>query len=150
MGVCAQQHRVSTGKYNSILFKVCDKSNVKMGEFMSAGRSLMISSPFMGLILYMYIILLCLLMALFIDISLKKDSLPSTSETNPIFFRTNSHGDILNICFFIIIYNLPKLFQRKFSPTFLKVNIKKHFCHITNCVLYTFWVATLNLILIII
>ena len=44
---------------------------------------------------------------------------------------------------------MPKFTQRKFSPKFLKVNIKKHFCHITNCVLYTFWVATLNLILII-
>ena len=74
MGICVQQHRICTGRYNSMYFKECKFVN-KTKDDLSVGEVLKISVSVVGLICYMYII--CLLMALCIETSLSS----SASET---------------------------------------------------------------------
>ena len=63
MGVCAQQHRVMTGMYNSILLKTCTNNLV---DETSVTDALILTISVVGLILYLYI--LCLLMAVCVEI----------------------------------------------------------------------------------
>ena len=71
MGVCAQQHRITTGRYNSFYF---NKIVNKFKEYMGVGKALTTFLSMVGLILYLYIV--CLLMALYIDVS--KMGIPPT------------------------------------------------------------------------
>ena len=97
MGVCAQQHRVITGMYNSILLKACTNNLV---DEISATDALILTLSVVGLILYLYI--LCLLMAVCVEIphcSVQHSHHLAISQTlsNPYF--CNKYRELLNTCF---------------------------------------------------
>ena len=143
MGVCPQQHRISTGRYNSIYFRECMFVN-KSKDDMSIGRALRISISVVGLICYMYVI--CLLMALFIETTLNQTLISRIHPT----VKLNSLRELTNIGIFIIIYSsLPKFAaHNKFS---LRKRIISHFRVFNNNITqYTLWIFALNLSLIVI
>ena len=115
-----------------------------------------------GLIIYGYI--LCLLIALFIDVSLKQHkTLLFTSSFNerPKFFHINSEAmllrDHINNCFIILIICIYKKTTQNIIGDKNNKKVLKYFCNIKNssCISiiaaqYTYWIACLNLVLIII
>ena len=74
MGVCALQHRIVTGRYNSVLVvkRFGDRSENPDDAFLDNLTAII---HILGVLLYVYI--LCILMALFIDASLKQNVLKS-------------------------------------------------------------------------
>ena len=148
MGVCAQQHRVSTGRYNCVQFnKVVNilKNN------MSVGKALIITFYVVGLILYMYI--LCLLMALFIEISLNQTSYRSY----PMKFAFNIPASEISptILIILLIFHLLKTTKNNNPLNQIKrvfcLNTKKYlYFFYSRAAQYTYWVAFLNLFLIVI
>ena len=121
MGVCAQQHRVSTGRYNSFILKLC-VTNRKIVDDLSVSKTLKIFFSTFGLILYMYILLLIL--ALCIEISLKQPYFRSypmkfsfylpASEISPTIIPNNLNNilrelpELLNNRCIILIFHLFK------------------------------------------
>ena len=152
MGVCAQQHRVCTGRYNSIYYKMCANN---LHDDMSVSKALTMSISVVGLIFYMYII--CLLMALSMKISLNcQESL----ITMPRHFQTAqnyNNMDLVNGCFLALIFwivkntNIGRHKNRAMqhcNPVF-NIGSRKDYV-LTKPMLFTYWVAAVNLILIII
>ena len=112
MGVCAQQHRDVTGKYGSFLFK-CDKNKrLNYKEFLSLKSILLSTLSVAGLILYVYII--CLVMALCMELSLKQNNslhfIKTTFKQHHKFSHTASetYSTVINNCLLILILHLLK------------------------------------------
>ena len=121
MGVCPQQHRISTGKYNCVILKFCVKNKKSANDVLSIGKAIKISISTFALILYMYILLL--IMALFIETSfnIKYYSLPTTKYYPNI--KLNSYRELINIGFLTVLYYLAK----KGILSNFKISIRKHF-----------------------
>ena len=150
MGVCALQHRITTGSYNTHIVPVSRRTSNRdvwskfgvMYRFVCAA----------GLILYLYI--LCLLMAMHVK-SLNKNSVQFyTAGVNPTERVISFEGN-LYVCFLIVIINLGKrkrisIFGRIFVHIYRKFNRKNIFSALKIVNYITLWITALNLILIVI
>ena len=121
MGVCAQQHRITTGRYNYITYNVCNNI-CRSEDGMSVAKAFMIYISVVGLILYMYI--WCLLVALFIEISLNQrqcfsslGSLHAVLGTNTKIYITNGLRELLNLCLLLLMYTTKKQIICMFNMT---------------------------------
>ena len=157
MGVCALQHRVITGIFNSYgLLKVTGGSRHSgQGEDVTSTKQVMYYfGCAAGLILYLYI--LCLLMALHVNTLYESKRHYFTAGIN-LTERVNSYGDNLYISFLIIILNLGKrkrnIFLSRISTFgisfFKKCNIK-YICYALKILNFiTLWTSGLRLVLIV-
>ena len=168
MGICAIQHRVTTGKYNSNLnFSFVCNSNNKYNRKGKSTPRINHSSVFNIFCLIYYIVVIYMmfsLMGICIEVSLKPfnsysqyHSFHKTSGTYSTVHST-CNRDYVNSCFFIVILSI----FRKYCHTNINyrhiinpfhVISKKNYSYVSTIAtlsLYTYWVALLNLILIII
>ena len=158
MGVCALQHRIITGLFNSYGLKETGGSHCSGGseDVISPKQVMYYFVCAAGLILYLYI--LCLLMALHVNTLYKNDRQYYNAESNPTE-RVISHGENLYICFLIVILNLGKRkcnillshisnFGDIIVQIFRKCNRKNNTLKILTFI--TLWITALNLILIVI
>ena len=106
MGICAQQHRIITGKYNSTF--LCVKVSNKIANKYEICFKWMFDTSLraVGLILYMYMLLL--IMAIFIETSCntKYSSLHTTKYSSKV--RTHSDRELINGCFLTFLCFLLK------------------------------------------
>ena len=150
MGVCALQHRISTGLNNT--HNVLVSRGTRNRDIRSKYGVMYYFACAAGLILYLYI--LCLLMALHVN-SLNKNSVQFyTAGVNPTERVISFEGN-LYVCFLIVIINLGKrkrisIFGRIFVHIFRKFNRKNIFSALKIVNYITLWITALNLILIVI
>ena len=123
MGVCPLQHHICTGLYNSRLillsaskcgklyFVPCKRGNV-LNNFLCVKSVLLSTLSAAGLILYVYI--LCLVMAIWMEISLKQNTSLHFIETTFKQHHKLSHptsetcSTVINNYFLILILHLLK------------------------------------------
>ena len=151
MGVCALQHRVVTGKYTSV-FVVKSTGGCRENYDVAFMESLTAITGILGVLLYCYF--LCFLLTLIIETSFKQGTL-SYNFTKSTIDLNNMLEAILNNCFLILILHLLKTTKNtnplKQIKTVFCINIKKYlYFFYSRAAQYTYWVAFLNLYLIVI
>ena len=106
MGICPQQHRVVIGMFNGHLSKTTKSGNVFAEDNLSFQQILIYFLCVAGFLIYVYLLLL--LMALFIENTLnnKFASLPATKYYPNI--KLNSYRELINIVFFYCFILLSK------------------------------------------
>ena len=159
MGVCAQQHRNVIGKYNSLRY-ICKQ--FKGGDFNCNGLTcwqlLRNVASVASFIFYVYI--LCITMALYIDFVINSPGYksPPTKIINCSPYRT-SHaitGLLNNMFLFLFPYFIRKmllLINRKkcnLSVKRLYENVCKYGMFTCFSYMYTYWIVSINILLIII
>ena len=141
MGVSSQQHRVLTGVYNfSFKFMTSgSKKSADSNDFKGFFETLRVCIGVFGILLYLYI--LCLIMAMSINITNTGPWFRASSISDPIYSLSGNIRDFLNCSFIILL---------KFVPGYyFKRKRKTYFLHwITDKI--TLWAALMNLLLIII
>ena len=148
MGVCAIQHRVVTGMYNSVLII---KS---MGDCREISDEIFVKNLngiicILGVLLYGYIF--CCLMALLIETPLKPNGLTYRiiSETKATIHINNMLRvrELLNNCFLILIFHILKITCSKNNPlkkfkTVICIKLSKNASNFSIVAAkYIYWVA---------
>ena len=124
MGICFLQHRILTGSYNNFSINVCARRVLK--EEMSVGGALLISITCAGLIMYMYI--LCLIMAMVVNITLTDPSYGYVS-TN-LSCLTYDHYNlryVLNYMFTVVVVRISCQTIGNYSQQSITKSIKHYF-----------------------
>ena len=161
MGVCAQQHRNVIGKYNSLRY-ICKQ--FKGGDFNCKGLTcwqlLRNAASVAGFVFYMYI--LCITMAMYIDCIIYSYRCRSPPIKIRIILPARTLYTITglfnknNVFLFLLPYFIRKILflvnRKKYSLSIkrLYVNVSKHGLFTCFSYMYTFWIVSINIILIII
>ena len=158
MGVSAQQHRVTTGLYNSKFYVCSHGFNCKLGhKNHTLSEIIILSLATVGLVSYMYII--CLLMAMYIDVS----KIPTSNYATPpdkvhvnnnIPFWYNAYLCYMSHCIKVIIFFTIKRCNNEGG--FASVAVKLLRNSILKCsllkfsMLYSCWIFMVNIMLLVI
>ena len=154
LGVSALQHRCVTGKYSSV-FYVINNGN-QTAENFRAKDFLNLIAGVAGGFLYLYIV--CILMALFIDVSQSSCSDVHAFNLEKVMFTNGriiflyiftQHSGNFNNCFKSLILYLIRIFSITNYSNFYKMSMdgKNNITFFTKfATLYFYWVFCLNLI----
>ena len=158
LGVSALQHRCVTGKYNSV-FYVINNGN-QAAENLGAKDFLNLIAGVAGVFLYFYIV--CILMALFIDVSQSSYSDVHAFNIGKVMFANGriiflyiftQHLGNLNNCFKYLMLYLIRICSITNDSNLYKISMdgKHNISFFTKfATLYFYWVVCVNLILLLI